>query len=163
MYCHNTNMWNIRICKMFIRTGIPKHWRLSLVQVRNVYYLFWLLVFRHEERDTQFLLSWLFQHRSSVNSPAELSALSQNLNSLTQQTRAHPVDYDCTGLAKAKKSQLTAFFKNHQNSQPLASGHDVITNPVSFPIWGFLLWYLWLSHPPRASVNCTQCVHLHVH
>ena len=48
---------------------------------------FLLLVFRLEERETQFLLCWLFLHRPSVNSPAELSAQSQNLNSLTQQTR----------------------------------------------------------------------------
>ena len=33
--------------------------------------------------------------------------------------------------------QLTAIFKNHQNSQPLASGHDVIHTPVPFPIWCF--------------------------
>ena len=35
------------------------------------------------------------------------------------------------------QSELTAFFKNHQNYQPIASGHDVIHTLVSFPIWGF--------------------------
>ena len=35
------------------------------------------------------------------------------------------------------------------------------TSPVTFPTWGFLLWHLFLSHPPRSQVNtCTQCVHL---
>ena len=52
------------------------------------------------------------------------------------------------------KTQLTCFSK-YPNSQPIASGHDVIHIPVSFPIWG-LLWQLWLSYPRRVSVNCTQ-------
>ena len=107
---------------------------------------FWLLVFRHEERKTQFLLCWLFLLRSSVNSPAELSAQSQNLNSLAQQTRASSRRPQ-TGMASPRfeyqlaslrdRSQLTAFFKNQQNSHPLASGHDVILTPVSFSISGF--------------------------
>ena len=109
---------------MFRCIEIPKHWRLSLVQVRNVY---WLLEFslRHEERETQFLLCWPFH--------------------LTQLTRgASP---SSTGLASPRlknqlaspsaKSQLTAFFKNHQNSQPIASGHNLSHTPVTFSIWGF--------------------------
>ena len=52
--------------------------------------------------------------------------------------------------------QLTCFSK-YPNSQPVASRHDVIHTPVSFPIWG-LLWHLWLSYPLRANVNCTQCL-----
>ena len=76
------------ICNI-ARCGIPKHWRLSLVQVRNVYYLYLTFSFSTRgERDTIFTV---FLHHRSVNSPAELSAQSQNLNSLTQQTRAHPV------------------------------------------------------------------------
>ncbi len=66
------------------------------------------------------------------------------------------------GLARPRvKSQLTAFSKS-PNSQPIASRHNVIHTPVTFPTWVFLLWHLWLSHPSRTSVNCTQCVHLHV-
>ena len=37
------------------------------------------------------------------------------------------------------------------------------SQPSLISYLGFLLWHLWLSHPPRSSVNCTQCVHLHVH
>ena len=33
------------------------------------------------------------------------------------------------------ETQLTCFSK-YPNSQPIASGHDVIHTPVSFPIWG---------------------------
>ena len=54
------------------------------------------------------------------------------------------------------ETQLTSFSKS-PNSQPIASGHDVIHTPASFPIWG-LSWRLWLSYPLRASVNCTQCL-----
>ena len=45
---------------------------------------FWLLVFRHKERESQFLLCWLFH--------------------LTQQHAAHPVVPNWPGLARAKKS-----------------------------------------------------------
>ena len=102
------------------------------------------LSFQYEERDTQFLLCWLFH--------------------LTQQRAAYRVDP--TGLASPRsknqlasssfKSQLrwTArpgvristncfFSKITQNPQPIASGQDVIPNPsiISYP--GFLLWHLW--------------------
>ena len=61
------------------------------------------------------------------------------------------------GLARSRVgSQLTASSKS-PNSQPIASGHDVIHTPVPFT-QGFLLWHLWLSYPLRVSVNCTQCV-----
>ena len=51
----------------------------------------------------------------------------------------------------------TVCFSKYPNSQPIASGHDIIHTPVSFPIWG-LLWQLWLSYPLHASVDCTQCL-----
>ena len=42
-----------------------------------------------------------------------------------------------------------------------ASGHDGIHVPHIISYLGFLLWHLWLSHPPRTRVNtCAQCVHL---
>ena len=59
------------------------------------------------------------------------------------------------------KSQLTAFFKIPKNPSPSLPMHDVIhiPSPISYP--GFLLWHLWLTHPPHASKNkCTQCMHL---
>ena len=109
----------------------------------------WLWGFQHEERETQFLLCWLFL--------------------LTPPRGAHLVDP--TGLASPRlKNQLASprsefqvcfFSKITQNPQPIASGHDVIhiPSPISNPF--FLLWHLWLSHPPRTSVNtCAQCVPL---
>ena len=52
---------------------------------------------------------------------------------------------------------LTDVFSKSPNSQPIASGHDVIHAPVIFPIWG-LLWQLWLSYLLHARVDCTQCL-----
>ena len=57
------------------------------------------------------------------------------------------------------KSQLTAFFQIPQILS--ASGHDVIHVPGPISYLGFLLWHLWLSHPPRTRVNIrAQCVRL---
>ena len=82
----------------------------------------------------------------------------------------HPAANYWSGLGELRKinflplvsnlKNLFSFFKS-PNPQPIASGHDVIhiLSPISY--LGFLLWHLWLSHPPRARVNtCTQCVHL---
>ena len=69
--------------------------------------------------------------------------------------------FHLTPLASSKpKSQLTVFFK-FQNPPPITFGHDVIHVPGHISYLVFLLWHLWLSHPPRVCVNtCTQCVHL---
>ena len=89
----------------------------------------WLLGFQHEERerDTQFLLCWLFH--------------------LTSPRAAHLVDPTGLALPRSKKNQLASssfkyqlcffFSKITQNPQPIASGHDVIHIPVTFPIQGF--------------------------
>ena len=57
------NMWNIHTRRTFVCRVFPKyakHWRLSVLQVRNFCYLLDFKVFRHAERETQSLLSWLF-------------------------------------------------------------------------------------------------------
>ena len=131
-----------------------------------------IFFFFDTKRETQFLLCWLFLHRSSVNSPAVLSAQSQNLNSLTQQTHAHPVHHNWTGLAQVRIStgpaqrqiSTNCFFFSKSLRIPahrFRAWRHSHASPISY--LRFLLWHLWLSHPPRTSVNCTQCVHLHVH
>ena len=58
----------------------------------------------------------------------------------------------------AAKTQLTAFFQIPKIFS--ASGHDVIHVPGRISYLSFLLWHLWLSHPPRTRVNtCTQLTH----
>ena len=59
-------------------------------------------------------------------------------------------------LNSASCIQLTCFSK-YPNSQPIASSHDIIHTPVSFPILG-LLWQSQLSYPLHTCVNCTQCL-----
>ena len=69
-----------------------------------------------------------------------------------------------TCFAQVRISTNSNFSKITPNPLPIASRHDVIQipSPISYP--GFLSWHLWLSHPPRMSVNtCTQCVPLPMH
>ena len=89
---------------------------------------------------------------------------------LTDSTNARRIPQTTTGLASPMsesqlasprdRSQQTAFFKNHQNSQTLASGHDVIHTPVLFPIWGFY-YDICDCHIPRArawtALNVCTC------
>ena len=96
----------------------------------------WLLLFRHEERETQFLLCWLFLHRSLVNPQLNCPAQSPISTHWPNKRAAHPVDPSWTALTQVQIS-TNVFIKNHQNSQSIASGHDVIHTPVPFTIWGF--------------------------
>ena len=50
---------------------------------------------------------------------------------------AHPVDPKLD--SPRSESQLTGFFQNHQESLPIASGHDVIHIPVPFSHLGFFI------------------------
>ena len=105
----------------------------------------WLLGFRHEEREMQFLLCWPFH-------------LTQQMCGASRRPQ--------TGLASSSfKSQLTAFFqKSPKILSPSLLGMTSFTSPspISYP--EFLLWHLWLTHPPHASVNtCTQCMPLPMH
>ena len=111
------------------------------------------LGFWHEERETQFFY-------------ADCSSIVGFQLTDPTNARAHPAVHKLPGLAQVRKinsfrlskSQLTAFIQNHSESQPIASGHDVIhiPNPISY--LGFLLWHLRLSHSPRAHVN--TCVNV---
>ena len=112
------------------------------------YYLFEFKVFRYEERERDnFLLSWLFHLTPPRAAPLKTTGLA----SAKSKNR----------LALSKpKSQRTVFFQ-FPNPQPITSGHDVIHVPGHISYLGFLLWHLWLSHPPCTCVNtCSQCVHL---
>ena len=144
---------NIRIRETFKCIGIPKyakHWRLSLFRYETfiTFLTFRFSTRRERERDTHTIFTML-------TVPSDLT------------TRRHPVVHNWTGLAQVQKSTLFVqpqistncfFSKIPQNPQPIASGHDVIyiPSPISSP--GFLLWHLWLSHPPRASVNCALII-----
>ena len=112
-------------------------------------YLLEFKVFRHEERETQFL-TMLTDRPSSA------------LNSLTQSTRGHPV---CPwyGLAQIKNrltsssvgSQLTAFFQI-----PKSSAHRFRawrhSHPQSHPIWVFYCDICDCHIFPRAREHLTN-------
>ena len=141
---------------MFIRIEESENTRNTLTTLfwfryETFIYLFEFKVFRHDERETQFL-TMLSVRTSSA------------LNSLTQPTIRHPADPNWSGLTQIKNRlpsscveyRLTAFFQIPKS----LPGRMSFTSPVLFPL-GFLLWHLWLSHPPSARVNtCTQCVDL---
>ena len=114
-----------------------KHWRLSLFRYET-FINFLSLVFRHEGRETPFLLCWLFLHRIQPT-PAGCLAQSQNLNS------------------PRVKSQLTAFFQKSLKFPAHRFWARRHWHPIPISYLGLLLWHLWFSHPPRTSVNtCTK-------
>ena len=115
-----------------------------LVQVWNFYLPLSLRFFDMRRERHNLFLCWLFHLTPPCVAPRR--------KLLVWPRRAPKIDLP--------KSQLTAFFKS-QNPQPISSRHDVIPIPNPISYLGFLLWHLWLSHPPHVHINtCTQCVHL---
>ena len=121
-----------------------KHWRHSVVQVRSFYYLIVSLFPRVEkskfksfgfstrgERDTIFTM---------LTVPSETTSARASRNTQLDWPRPGPKNQPASS---SFKSQLTAFFQNHQESQLIASGHDVINIPSQISYLGFLLWHLY--------------------
>ena len=134
------------------RTQIHKRLRCSGT---NVY---WLLdFFRHKERERQFLKVFriiLCRQNSQLSGRTPTSQQhGRNSTSIVCLNGRQP---NCL-FTWPKVNLPTSSFSKSPNSQPIASGHDVIHTPATFPIWG-LLWQLWLSYPLCANVNCTQCL-----
>ena len=110
--------------KTFTCIGIPKHWR-----------LYWL---RYEIFIT--FLTFRFSTRGERDTISTMLTVPSDPT-----TRGHPVVHNWTGLAQVKKStrfiQLqiltNCFFQNTQESQPIASGHNVIHIPSPISIRGF--------------------------
>ena len=133
---------------MFICIGIQKHWRLSWFRYGTFITFLTFSFSTREERDTIFTM--LTISTSFFSQPQLNSRPSVRISTHWPNKRAaHPVVHHWTDLAQVQKStsppgsnlnslrpasdlNSLLFFKNHQNSLPIASGHDVI-----FPIWGF--------------------------
>ena len=127
-----------------IRIGIPKNTRNtddSLGSGTKLLLPSWLLGFRHEKKETIFTMSIV---PSKPTTRGASRRPQTGLASPSTENQLAPSKFKC---------QLTPFFQNHQKSQSIASGHDVIHIPNPIFCLGFLLWHLWLSHPPRARVN----------
>ena len=142
--------------KTFICIGIPKHWRLSLVQVRNVYWLLEFSLSARGERHTVFtMLTVPSDSTNTLRIPGATNwtrlvqlQISSRLAQLRISTRL--VQRQITTNCFFQKS---AKFPAHR----FRAWHHSYPSPIFHLV--FLLWHLWLSH----LVNtCTQCVHLHV-
>ena len=151
-------MWNTHICKTFTSIGIPKHWRLSLVQLQNFYYLldFWVCGMR-KKRDK---VSTMLTVSTSFFSQFPSWTARPNLNSLTQQTRAHPAVP--TGPIYVRISTNCFFLKSTR-----IPAHRIRawrhSHPQSYFLSGGFIMRSVIVTPPRACVNtCIQCVPLHV-
>ena len=102
-----------------------------------------------------FFLGWLFHLTPPGAAPSPQTI---GLASASSENRL-PLSKSKSQLSRSEfQSQLAAFF---QISKSLAfPGMTSFTSSGSISYLGFLLWHLWLSHPPLAHVNtCTQCVH----
>ena len=142
MYLLKIACTNIRIRRMFICIEIPKYWRLSLFRYEMFVNFFWLLVFRHEERETQFFLCWLFLNRPSVDSLAELVVPKSNLNSLTQQIRGASRSPRWTGLAQVRIS-INCFFSEIPKIQsPSLPGMSSFTPQSHLPSCVFIMTFV---------------------
>ena len=133
------NMWNVHR-----ESRNTRNW----FRYETFIYLFGFKVFRQEERERHnFFLCWLFHlnpdtcgtfRRPKVVSPRR----GPKINLLRQ----------------SPKLNSRFFFKSPKSST--LPGMTSFTCPVPFYCQGFLLWHLWLSHPPRTRVNsCTQLTH----
>ena len=121
--------------------GIPRNTDDSLGSGTKLLLPSWLLGFQHEERETQFLLCWLFP----PNQPPAAYLVNPNLPGLVELRKStRPVSVQIS---------TNCFFQNNQESQPIASRYDVIHIPSPIFYSGFLSLHLWLSHPPRASAT----------
>ena len=114
-----------------------KHLWLSWSRYETFIYLFEFKVFRHEERETQFLPMLTFpSDPTTCGTPPQTTGLA----SASSENRLP---------SSSVESQLTVFFK-FQSPQHIASRPDGIHVPSLIFYLGFLLWHLWLSYPPRA-------------
>ena len=138
-------MWNIHRESRNIRETLTT----LLFRYETLITFFKLRFSTRGERDTQFF----YADCSSIVS----SQLTDPTNARAY-SALHKLDWPRTGpknqLASSKsKSQLTAFIQNHKESESITSGHDVIHIPSNIFYLGFLLWHMWLSHPPSSRVN----------
>ena len=134
LYCHNTII-QIYWCREIRNTDDSSLFRYE------TFINFLTLVFRHEERETPFLLCWLYYADCTI---------------WPNKCAAHPVAPSWTGPAQSRIS-TSVFFKITQfSAHRFRAWRHSRPSPISY--MGFLLWHLWLSYLLCARLNCTQCV-----
>ena len=122
----------------------------------------WLLIFRHEERETKFLLCWLFLHRPSVNSQLDCPAQCQISTNWPNKRAAHPVAPSWTGLDQSQISthfwtarprvKISTNWPNKRAAHPVVLGwtglaQSQISTNVFFEITKYSLPVWRHSHP----------------
>ena len=159
-------LWHINHCSLFNAKSIccivtiqlykykdaGKYETLATLRCSGTKRLLTSWLFRHEERKTQFLLCWLYYltnklaahpvapkitigrdlQKSMVRLQLHLSASMADKPTVPSIVHSKPPIW--TGPAQ---SRISTTFSKSPNSQPIASGHDVIHTPDAFPIWGF--------------------------
>ena len=114
----------------------------------------WLLVFRHEARETHFLLCWLFLHRPQPTPSLTARPRIKISTHWPNKRAAHPVAPSWTALAQSQISTNVFFEITKFPSHRFRTWRHSHSGFISY--LGVLLWHLWLSYPLRASVNCTN-------
>ena len=148
-------MWNVHMFIMFVRIEIRKTRNTddSLGTRTKLLLPSLSLGFRHEERESQFF----YADSSSIVS-----------SQLTDQTNARTPRSPQTGLALPKFEKSTRFVQVQISTNcffpkslkipahRFRAWRHYIPSPICS--LGFLLWHLWLSHPPRTRM--APCVNV---
>ena len=132
---------------MFLRIGIRKTPNTddSLGSGTKLLLLSLSLGFRHEERETQFFYA---DCSSIVTDPINVHAHS----AVHKLHWPHPGP-KINSLRLSPNIISLLLFRITKNPSPSFPGMTSFTSPSPISYLGFLLWHLWLSHPPRARVN----------
>ena len=115
---------------------------------------FLLLVFRHEERErhNSYYADCSYIAHSPLPNWTARSPISANW---PNKRAAHPVATSLTILAQVQISTDSFFQKSKFPVHRFRAWRQ--SHPSLIAYLRLLLWHLWLSHPPRTSVNtCTK-------
>ena len=119
-YCITIKQVHLYQCKIYRCSGIQNTDDSPLFRYEMFIYS-WLLVFRYKERETQFLLCWLFLHPPQSTPQLDWPGPESNLNSLL-----------FSKITKISAHCFRAWCHSH---------------PGFISYLGFLSWHLWLSYP----------------
>ena len=130
-------MWNIRICENVHMHSNPETLTTFFSSgTKHSLTFFLLLVFWHEERETQFLLCWLFHLTKQTCCTSRRPQTGLTLSRFKSQL-ASPKPKNQLASSSVR-SQLIAFFQNTKNPSPSLLGMMSFT-PQSYFLSGVLI------------------------
>ena len=159
-HCNMFKIGPIQICVKYTTIHKNIHRHRNLKNIRNT----------DDSRYETFITFLTFRFSTRGEGDTIITMLTVPSNPTTCGASRRP---NWTDVAQVQKStrfvqlQISThcffFQKSPKTLSPSLPGMTSFTFPVISSL-GFLLWHLWLSHPPRVSVNtCAQCVPLPVH